>query len=202
MGFDLNGLKPKGTKIPRPKSPPYTKIKKGTYSYNQKDMEEYHEKLEEWSNQEGTYFRNNCWWWRPLADYTLNYTKVLELNEKTMEGWHHNSGHKVSKANAEQIAKQLKFLIDSGHTKKFEEKYMAEHHKARKYNETITEKMQKLNNLKRNKDLAPINFSKKDKKEWDRLYKMQLSIASYPFSVENVKAFMKFCNSSGGFEIC
>jgi len=202
MGFDLNGLKPKGATIPRPKSPPYKKIKEGTYSYNQKEMEEYHMKLEDWSSQEGTYFRNNSWWWRPLADYTLNFTKVLEINKKTLDGWHTNSGHKVSKTNAEQIAKQLKFLIDSGHTKKFEEKYMAEHHKARKYNETIEKKLQKLNNLPRNKDLAPVDFSKKDKKEWDKLYAMQLRIASYPFSVKNVEAFMKFCNSSGGFEIC
>jgi len=79
---------------------------------------------------------------------------------------------------------------------------MAEHHKARKYNETIEKKLQKLNNLPRNKDLAPVDFSKKDKKEWDKLYAMQLRIASYPFSVKNVEAFMKFCNSSGGFEIC
>ena len=202
MGFDLNGLAPKGATIPKPTSPISIKVDNNTFKYDKEELSKYHNKLEEWSKQDGTYFRNNSWWWRPLADYTLNFTKVLEINKKTLDGWHTNSGYKVSKRNAEQIAKQLKFLIESGHTKKFEKDYMAESLEARKYNEKVEKEMQKLNDLPRNKDLAPCDYSKKDKKEWDRLYAKQKIIASYPFSEKNVIAFMNFCNQCGGFEIC
>ena len=205
MGFDLNGLAPIGATEPRPKRPEPEVIgteENKTWKYDKKELEEYHEKLEEWSNQEGTYFRNNVWWWRPLADYTLEYSKVLPINEKTLEGWHTNSGHKVKKEEAIQIGKQLNYLIKSGHTKKFEKKYMTESRKAQKYNETIREKMDKIGKLKRNKDLVPRDYNKEDKAQWDKLYSMQKRIADYPFSVENVKAFAKFCLASGGFEIC
>ena len=58
--------------------------------------------------------------------------------------------------------------------------------------------MDKLNNLPRNKDLAPCNYNKKDKKEWDRLYAKQKRIASYPFSVKNVEEFMTSVIIVGG----
>ena len=28
-------------------------------------------------NETGEYFRNNVWWWRPLAQYVLDETKVI-----------------------------------------------------------------------------------------------------------------------------
>ena len=31
-------------------------------------------------NSEGEYFRNNVWWWRRLADYVCEHTKVINLN--------------------------------------------------------------------------------------------------------------------------
>ena len=89
MGFDLNGLAPIGATEPRPRRPEPEIIgteENKTWKYDKKELEEYHEKLEEWSNQEGTYFRNNVWWWRPLADYTLEYSKVPSNKRKNFRG--------------------------------------------------------------------------------------------------------------------
>ena len=202
MGFDLNGLAPKGATIPRPTRPEPEIVGKDKWKYDKKELEEYHNKFDKWQEQSGTYFRNNVWWWRPLAEYVLKYTKVIPNTKKHREGWNTNSGYQVSNRYAEEIAKQLKFLIDTGHTKKFQTDYMKEFVKAEKFNEGVQKEMDKLNNLPRNKDLAPCNYNKKDKKEWDRLYAKQKLIASYPFSVKNVEEFMDFCNKSGGFEIC
>ena len=43
-------------------------------------------------NNPGSYFRNNCWWWRSLWDYTYNECKDI-LTEKDWESGHYNNGH-------------------------------------------------------------------------------------------------------------
>ena len=69
-------------------------------------------------NKKGYYFRNNCWWWRPLTKYVLTNVSLPE----TQLDWGMNNGCKVSKKSAELIAKTLKELIKSGETKKYEKK--------------------------------------------------------------------------------
>jgi len=56
----------------------------------------------------GEYFRNNCWWWRRLADFCLDHVKLPPTQTKY---WHSNDGQKVSKASALKIAKFLRLAL-------------------------------------------------------------------------------------------
>ena len=70
MGFDLNGLNPKNIEIEKPKRPT------DVYKLSDKEQEKYFKKQNKYLEQSGTYFRNNVWWWRPLAEYVIEHTKV------------------------------------------------------------------------------------------------------------------------------
>jgi len=193
MGFDLTGLNPKNLTVKEPKR------EDNFYEQTEKQQLSYFDKLAKYQDQTGTYFRNNCWWWRPLAEYVIRFTGVV--SEDDAVSWGFNDCHEVSKEDAEMIAQQLNHLIATNHTKDYETTYNKLVVEAEKFNVEVQKEIDTLNNLPRNKDLAPIEYNKKDKAEWDRLYKKQKSIANYPFSVKNVKEFSEFCKNSGGFTI-
>ena len=50
-------------------------------------------------------------------------------------------------------------------------------------------------------NIAPINYPKKWRADWDALWSQKDWTGNYPFSVDNVKQFADFCYQSGGFEI-
>ena len=75
MGFDITGMSPKNLHIEEPTRPD------NLYELSKEDQEKYFDKRDEYTSQYGTYFRNNVWWWRPLADYVLRHTKVIPENE-------------------------------------------------------------------------------------------------------------------------
>ena len=146
----------------------------------------------------GEYFRNNVWWWRPLAQYIITYTGCV--SEKDAERWAYNDGHLVNCDEAKAIAKQLKHLIKTGHAKKHWEVFEKERKKAETFNEKVQKEL-KVFEEKMGKDKAPNDYSEKDKKKWDSIYEKKLWSASYPFSLSNVKGFADFCEDSGGFTI-
>tara|TARA_Y100001937_G_scaffold36156_1_gene51872 strand:- start:133 stop:714 length:582 start_codon:yes stop_codon:yes gene_type:complete len=192
MGFDLTGLNPKNKKYKSPSNDLY-----------KKDKDKFFEELEKYQSQKGTYFRNNVWWWRPLAEYVLKETKVIL--ESDQDGWHYNDCHEVSKEDAEQIAKQLRYLIESGHTKKFAKDWETRRKKIEKYNEQVEKELEEhtkqVQTKMKNDNLAPKDFSKEDHDKWERIYRKRNHDGSYPFSVENVEEFAEFCENSGGFSI-
>ena len=193
MGMDLYGLNPKEAKLKKPEEG-------APDNYGEIWAKDY----EAYQNQEGTYFRNNVWWWRPLADYVIEHTGCVD--KKDADSWHMNDGHKVSDAEANAIADQLEFLIKSGHTEAFAHDYEQERKECEEHNQKLEVLFKKLKEKVEKetgkKNLAPIDYPKADHDEWNRIYKMQKHTASYPFSVENVKRFIAFCRSCGGFEIC
>ena len=79
----------------------------------------------------GEYFRNNVWWWRPLAQYIIDHTNCV--SEEDAEKWGYNDGHEVSEAEAKAIAKQLRHLIKTGHARKHENEYEKERKKKPKH---------------------------------------------------------------------
>ena len=96
-------------------------------------------------------------------------------------------------------------LIESGHTKKFEDDYEKERLKAEKHNDKVEKELEKFCKSvykKLGKTVAPAEFPKADHEEWERIYHKRKWNASYPFSVENVREFAEFCRFSGGFKIC
>jgi len=154
-------------------------------------------------NKKGEYFRNNVWYWRPLAEYVLKETKVIL--EADQEGWHYNDCHEVSKEDAEQIAKQLDHLVKSGHCKKFAQAWELRRSQIEKHNEQVEKELEehceevktRLNDI----GLAPKDFPKEDHEKWEKIYNKRNSDGSYPFTEENVKEFSEFCKNSGGFTI-
>jgi len=197
MGFDLTGLNPKNIQHTEPNRPD------NFYDQTTQEQEKYLEDLEKYQTQSGTYFRNNCWWWRPLAKYVLEFTKVID--KKNQKTWQFNDCSEVDKHHATQIANQLDHLIKSGHTKKYEKTYEHRREILEGLNKGIEKELSTFSKSvekKLNKsDLAPNDFPEEDKKKWDTIYSKRNSDASYPFSEKNVKEFSQFCRDSGGFTI-
>jgi hypothetical protein len=199
MGFDIYGMNPYNpNKAVKPTidwdSQP---TRKETDKYF-KEKSKYQEKVV------GDYFRNNVWWWRPLANYVIQFTGCIDESDQV--AWSENGGHEVDDQTAKQIHNQLKVLIESGHTKKFEDDYEKERLKAEKHNDKVEKELEKFCKSVEKKlgktNVAPADFPKADHDEWERIYHKRKWNASYPFSVENVKEFAEFCRFSGGFKIC
>ena len=188
MGFDLYGINPAEQEHKKPNLELYDQ-----------DQEAWHKQYENWMNQDGTYFRSNVWWWRQLANYVL-YCCQDFIPEKDHEGWHSNGGHQVSEALAWKIADRVQKHIDSGDAKQVEDEIMDKVKKAKEHNKFIDKQMSDLlikHNVEVARDLEP-----KHKEEWDEIYAKKDWADSYPFSVELLESFVKFCRESGGFEIC
>ena len=145
----------------------------------------------------GIYFRNNAWWWRPLASYVLSICDDIFLEGET-DYWQSNDGQKVSAGTANKIAERLNNFIELGKVKRYTEKYENER-------KAFPQKVCQLcEGTGDRKDLEP--------PEWKAhcngcnaclgTGKVDDTSALYPFSEENVKEFAKFCETSGGFEIC
>ena len=74
MGFDITGLNPKNRKHKAPTNELY-----------ENDQDLFFEELEKYQNQKGAYFRNNVWWWRPLAKRREKIEKHNEQVEKELD---------------------------------------------------------------------------------------------------------------------
>ena len=51
-------------------------------------------------------------------------------------------------------------------------------------------------------NLAPADYPKDDHDTWDWIQSKYNYGSSYPFTMENVEEFIKFCEDSRGFKIC
>ena len=97
MGMDVYGLNPK-LKSEKPKL--------DWNSASEKERDDYFEQMNKFEEEnKGYYFRNNVWWWRPLADYIIEFTGCVE--EENVDYWHENGGFRVKDTDAVEIAKQL-----------------------------------------------------------------------------------------------
>jgi len=196
MGMDVYGLKPKlkegavKPKIDWDKATP-------------QERDDYFEQMNKFEEEnKGYYFRNNVWWWRPLADYIIEFTGCVE--EEHVDSWHENGGFRVKDTDAIEIAKQLKYLIATGHTKKYAEMYMENYKKAEKHNEEVDKELSAFSEemKKKHGDIVPRDYPKEDKEKWDAIYNKTDRSGMYPFSVDNVQYFAEFAEQSGGFKIC
>jgi hypothetical protein len=197
MGFDLTGLNPQisGKEPERPDD---------LFNLSQAEQNKYFKAREKYlEKNKGVYFRNNVWWWRPLAQYVLEFTQVIDEDKK--QSWHYNDFTEIDETHAKQIHKQLEALINKGHTKRFSLHWEARRKTLEENNKKVEKELEtfcksvckKLNKT----SLAPNEFPTEDKKKWDKIYKKKNSDANYPFSIENVEEFSQFCKYSGGFTI-
>ena len=168
MGFDLTGLNPQAD-TPQPtwtKGDPFIN-KVGTehqYEIDPQIKEEYDDFMKskmEWQDaNEGAYFRNNVWFWRPLWNFVTGCCDDI-LTEKDVEQGYFNDGHKISKTKAKRIASRLRRFFKDGSVASYETWYS-----------------RRISQLKED--------------DWNK---------NYPFSIQNVRDFERFCEHSGGFEI-
>ena len=160
----------------------------------------------------GNYFRNNVWWWRPLADYCQMVAPEIT---DACELWHTNDGDGLDGPHARALAAILRQNIRLGLTARYEKAY-DERRKA-----VPDESCKYCNGTGVRDDDIGHRYHMPDKiitaaehgddhprlnqKGWcngcnGKGHVRPMSTA-YPFSVENVEEFAVFLEQSDGFQI-
>lgn len=184
MGFDIYSIKPKETTIKKPRKPTRK------HGINQEKEDKYWNLMAQYNRQTGTYFRNNCWWWRPLWNYIYDNCQDILTDHDYQEG-EFNNGYEIKAKKAKAIAKRLNNLLAKKETEKYEMKRKNELEKMEQITCDICKGTGERNDeIIKGKCNGCDGTGKKD--AWDK---------SYPFSTENVKNFAEFCEKSGGFTI-
>ena len=168
MGFDIHGCKPLGKS-------------EESDSYNDE-------------RAAGIYFRNNCWWWRPLWEYICEHCSEF-LSEKDMQSGGYNDGHKISATKAKKIAITIEALDMANEIQEFEDRY-------KKKLEALPQVPCNICEGTGNRKKAPqvgagdqtCNGCRGTgaKDDWK---------THYPFARGNVIQFAEFAKNSGGFRI-
>ena len=201
MGMDVYGLNPiihEGTKEPqRPKN-----LHEGA---SDDVVEKYFQEQKAYEDKNvGIYFRNNVWWWRPLANFIIE--KCDWLTEEQKERLHDNSGFEFSEHEATTIADTLQKKVDDGTVQALEEESKKERKVAEEWKAGLQKQQDALGEEAKketgNKNLVPRDYPKHIYKKWNDLQKQQDWKASYPFAERNIKEFIKFLRECGGFQIC
>ena len=200
MGMDVYGVNPTvrvGTKKPeRPKD--FNKASREV-------IDKYFKEETEFENTNpGIYFRNNCWWWRPLANFIIEKCDWLTTEQK--ERLHDNSGFEFSQHEATTIADTLQKMVDDGTAAEREEVSKKEMKVAEEWNKGIHAQQEELEKEVKKETgdakLVPYDYPEPFKKKWDDLQKQTDRRASYPFIEANVKEFICFLRECGGFRVC
>ena len=138
----------------------------------------------------GNYFRNNVWWWRPLADYIKEVAP--EEITSNCQYWQSNDGDGLDAENSKKLADFLQAEIDSGRTKAYEAEY------EKSQDALPDEKCDLCNGTGQRNDNIIQGTCNKCKGKG----KVRPWPTYYPFSAENVQEFVNFLKESEGFEIC
>ena len=209
MGYDLYGLNPTVNKN-YPKEY-YNLLKKhgnGTeLNWNDapSDVKDkyfgFQDKYQE--DNPGSYFRNNVWWWRPLWNYVCEQCQDF-LTVEDMAGGGSNDGHRISKTKALKISRRLSKLIGEGLVAEEDRKMTLMTAKAQASNQELQELMDEITKEchKEHGKLVPANYPEPYYSEWKTLQSQHDWDADYPFDADNIEMFARFCESSGGFDIC
>jgi hypothetical protein len=203
MGMDIHGLNPKQNK-PLSDFPVLAKYKKMEeedevkgFKKKWKELDADHDLREQyWKEQtdyeevnSGYYFRNNCWWWRPLWNYC--HTVAPELNNDDLfDRGHSNSGAGLGDEGAKKLVNILMDEIASGRTIQYQASY-------EQYLDDLPDDVCTFCNGNNRG-----NIKMKDCKHCNGTGKSTNFNKHYPFDVDNVESFALFCIESGGFEIC
>ena len=202
MGMDVYGKNPKQNK-PMKEFPILAKYKKmeaedekNGFQRKWKELDADHDLREQyWKEQNdyeevnaGYYFRNNCWWWRPLWNYCYAVADDI-ISEELFNGGHSNNGAGLDDKGAKELGQRLLSEINNGHTIQYQASYQ------QYLDDLPDDDCMRCNNN---------NHGHNKKKECTNCNKTGKSTnfnKHYPFDIDNVKEFAEFCIESGGFEI-
>lgn len=149
------------------------------------------------TTEEGKYFRNNVWWWRPLASYCL---KVAPEVANKCKYWGSNDGDGLNGKDSIKLADALQAEIDSGRTKAFEQRYRSEQEMTPDEPCDLCEATGTRLPIPNIGAGDPKNGGIKCNRCQGTGHVRPWSTA-YPFEVENVQKFVTFLRGSGGFRI-
>ena len=220
MGMDVYGKNPKQNKK-LSDFPVYNKFQSMEFNKKWKELEK-DEKTKEkyWKEMDdyedvnpGQYFRNNVWWWRPLWNYCYAVADdIIEGNLQIKEyetnddgetddenyRWvkakyddgHGNSGAGLNDKYAKLLGNRLMECIADGSTIKYQAEYI------QWQDDLPDDDCMRCSNNNRG------NNKKKECTNCNKTGKTKSFDSHYPFDVDNVERFARFCLESGGFEIC
>ncbi|WP_081349487.1 hypothetical protein [Mycobacteroides chelonae] len=137
------------------------------------------------ANETGQYFRNNVWWWRPLADF------ICERYPEVAAGcayWQSNDGDGLDAEGAQKLARLIRDDLATGFVNDYERDYIIKM-------EAMPDETCEYCNGTGKRETKECNGcqGKGQRRPWD---------ASYPFSADNVRDFALFLERCGGFRIC
>ena len=160
--------------------------------------------------EEGEYFRNNVWWWRPLWNYCLEVHG--DIAGKVKDG-HSNSGDGLGSRDSTKLGKLLLADIESGFTAGYEQNYRNE------LAQLPTEPCTYCGATGIRNDEVGVNMGMPGR-ELETSHAILLGrthgwcnacdgegktlhwLTNYPFEIENIKRFAEFLVNCGGFKIC
>jgi hypothetical protein len=159
----------------------------------------------------GKYFRNNVWYWRPLWNYCCEVAPDI-IGEELADIGHFNDGAGLDAAQAEQLGNRLIAEFVSGQTEEAKRKYDLEISEIPLVDCTYCETTGIRTDGVGESMGMPTKELSEDKaiilgrthgtcNACDGLGKREHYATSYPFDVDNVVEFARFCIDSGGFAI-
>ncbi len=96
----------------------------------EKEKDKYWEEYNAYEDSNpGVYFRNNCWWWRPLWNYCYFISRHYNLNlisEELFESGHSNNGAGLDAEGAMTLAMHLQMSIEDGTAENYDAEYKQE----------------------------------------------------------------------------
>jgi hypothetical protein len=150
------------------------------------------------SSETGKYFRNNVWWWRPLADYIIRTAPRIAAK---CPYWHSNDGAGLSAKDSIALADILQAEIDSGRCDAFAKIRDAE------LAAIPNEVCRLCDGTGVRKPIPEVGAGDLKRgglkcNACEGTGSVRPSTTYYPFDVDNVRQFIAFLRESGGFEIC
>lgn len=143
------------------------------------------------TTEEGKYFRNNCWWWRPLWDFAAEKCPDL-IDEELHAACHFNDGAGLDADGAMELGLRLEALVADGSAAAYKAERDAE------IAAMPREKCEHCSGTGKRDD----EYVKGECNACHGVGTRPPTDTHYPFSVENVSRFAKFLKECGGFEVC
>lgn len=160
-------------------------------------------------NKKGEYFRNNVWWWRPLATFICDtYPDIADK----CEHWGSNDGDGLDGKTSLELSKRIREDLANGTVAEFEREYNEWRASLPRENCSHCDatgirqdKVGRENGMP-DKELSPeVKILTGREFGWcngcDGVGTTENWNAGYPFSQENVAEFADFLEACGGFQI-